>query len=45
MIVSLPQMRALGMGAPTDDRERAAWVRQTVGLFLEGFGKSAGSRA
>lgn len=45
MIVSLPQMRALGMGAPTDARERAAWVRQTVGLFLEGFGKSAGSRA
>jgi len=37
MIVSLPQLRALGMGAPMSATELDAWVRDTVGLFLGGL--------
>jgi TetR/AcrR family transcriptional repressor of mexJK operon len=36
MVVSLPQRRALGMGAPMSSSERASWVRGTVNLFLNG---------
>jgi AcrR family transcriptional regulator len=36
MIVSLPQLRAIGLGAPMKPAELDAWVRDTVALFLEG---------
>jgi hypothetical protein len=36
MVVSLPQRRALGMGAPMPSSERSAWVQATVKLFLNG---------
>jgi TetR/AcrR family transcriptional regulator, mexJK operon transcriptional repressor len=36
MVVSLPQRRALGMGTPMTARERDAWIRNTVNLFLNG---------
>jgi TetR/AcrR family transcriptional repressor of mexJK operon len=37
MIVSLPQLRAIGLGAPMMPEELAAWVRSTVSLFLDGY--------
>jgi len=37
MIVSLPQLRAIGLGAPMKPEELHAWVRGTVALFLEGL--------
>ena len=37
MIVSLPQLRALGLGGPMTATELDAWVRDTVALFLEGW--------
>jgi len=37
MIVSLPQLRALGLGPPMQHAELDAWVRQTVALFLDGL--------
>lgn len=37
MIVSTPQMRAMGLGAPMSPAELDAWVRRTVALFLDGF--------
>jgi AcrR family transcriptional regulator len=37
MIVSLPQLRAIGLGAPMAPEELDAWVRASVGLFLGGF--------
>jgi TetR/AcrR family transcriptional repressor of mexJK operon len=37
MVVSLPQLRALGLGTPMTPAELDAWVRGTVALFLEGF--------
>ncbi len=43
MIVSLPQLRALGLGAPMAPAELQAWVRATVALFLHGLqGRSGG---
>jgi AcrR family transcriptional regulator len=36
MIVSLPQLRALGLGGPMTAAELDAWVRDTVALFLRG---------
>jgi TetR/AcrR family transcriptional repressor of mexJK operon len=36
MIVSLPQLRAIGLGAPMTPDELGAWVRDTVALFLGG---------
>jgi TetR/AcrR family transcriptional regulator, mexJK operon transcriptional repressor len=36
MIVSLPQLRAIGLGAPMTPGELDAWVRDTVALFLDG---------
>jgi AcrR family transcriptional regulator len=41
MIVSVPQMRAIGLGAPMSPAELDAWVRATVALFLEGFHRQA----
>jgi AcrR family transcriptional regulator len=37
MVVSLPQLRALGLGTPMTPAQLDAWVRSTVALFLEGF--------
>ena len=37
MIVSLPQLRAIGLGAPMTPGELDAWVRGTVALFLGGY--------
>ena len=37
MIVSLPQLRAIGLGTPMTPEELGAWVRSTVALFLDGF--------
>ena len=37
MIVSLPQLRAIGLGAPIGPEELDAWVRSTVALSLEGY--------
>ncbi|HUD24618.1 MAG TPA: TetR/AcrR family transcriptional regulator [Burkholderiaceae bacterium] len=36
MIVSLPQLRAIGLGASMTPGELDAWVRDTVALFLDG---------
>jgi AcrR family transcriptional regulator len=36
MVVSLPQRRALGLGAPMTPPELDGWARDTVGLFLNG---------
>jgi AcrR family transcriptional regulator len=36
MIVSLPQLRAIGLGAPMAPEELDAWVRNTVAMFLRG---------
>ncbi len=43
MIVSLPQMRAMGIGTPMSPEELDAWARQSVALFLGGFARVAGS--
>jgi AcrR family transcriptional regulator len=37
LIVSLPQMRALGLGTPMKPRELDAWVRRSVAIFLGGI--------
>jgi AcrR family transcriptional regulator len=37
MIVSLPQLRALGLGTPMTAAELAEWPRRTVALFLAGW--------
>jgi TetR/AcrR family transcriptional repressor of mexJK operon len=37
MIVSLPQLRAIGLGAPMTPDELDAWVHGTVALFLNGY--------
>jgi TetR/AcrR family transcriptional repressor of mexJK operon len=39
MIMSTPQRRALGIGAPMTRAELNAWVTQTVALFLRGIGQ------
>jgi TetR/AcrR family transcriptional repressor of mexJK operon len=36
MIVSLPQLRAIGLGIPMTSEELDRWVRDTVALFLNG---------
>jgi TetR/AcrR family transcriptional regulator, mexJK operon transcriptional repressor len=36
MIVSLPQLRAIGLGAPMTPVELELWVRNSVALFLRG---------
>jgi TetR/AcrR family transcriptional repressor of mexJK operon len=43
MIVSLPQLRAIGLGAPMTAVELDDWTRRTVALFLNGFGKAGKS--
>jgi len=45
MIVSAPQLRALGLGAPMSPEELEAWVRDTVALFLDGLAGLAGGCA
>ena len=37
MIVSLPQLRAIGLGAPMAPEELDAWVRGSVALFVHGY--------
>ena len=37
LVTAAPQRRALGMGTPMTEREQAAWVQQTVILFLKGY--------
>ena len=44
MIVSLPQLRAIGLGIPMTPEELDRWVRDTVALFLYGY-DSIGKRA
>lgn len=39
MIVSLPQLRAIGFGGAMTPAELDSWARRTVGLFLRGFQK------
>jgi AcrR family transcriptional regulator len=36
MVVSLPQRRAMGLGAPMSARELRDWPRKVAGLFLRG---------
>jgi hypothetical protein len=38
MIVSLPQLRAIGLGAPMKPEELDAWVRNTMTMLLHGVG-------
>ena len=38
MVVTGPQRRALGLGAPLDAAERRDWIADTIRLFLEGCG-------
>jgi AcrR family transcriptional regulator len=38
MVVAIPQRRALGMGEAMTEAELDGWARDTVRLFLEGFG-------
>jgi AcrR family transcriptional regulator len=40
LVVSLPQLRAMGMGKPLSAREVKAWPRRSVALFLGGFGRT-----
>jgi hypothetical protein len=40
LVVSLPQLRAMGMGKPLSAREIKAWPRRSVELFLGGFGRT-----
>ena len=37
MIVSLPQLRAIGLGAPMAPEELDAWVRGSVALLMDGY--------
>jgi AcrR family transcriptional regulator len=37
MVVTLPQRRAMGFGAPMTAAELDAWADQAVGLFLNGY--------
>jgi TetR/AcrR family transcriptional repressor of mexJK operon len=37
MVISLPQLRALGLGRPMSAAETDAWVRDTVSLYLRGI--------
>ncbi|HUC61433.1 MAG TPA: TetR/AcrR family transcriptional regulator [Alphaproteobacteria bacterium] len=39
LVVSVPQRRALGLGAPMTEAELRAWARNAVNLFLEGCGR------
>jgi AcrR family transcriptional regulator len=41
LIVSLPQLRALGLGQPMSDSELHAWMRRSVALFAGGFERVA----
>ena len=43
MVISLPQRRALGLGAPMTRAEIEAWPRQVVALFLDGVCARRGS--
>lgn len=36
MIISVPQRRALGLGIPLNELDKEQWVKDTVGLFLQG---------
>jgi TetR/AcrR family transcriptional regulator, mexJK operon transcriptional repressor len=36
MVITLPQRRAMGLGAPMRKRELTEWPRKVVGLFLNG---------
>lgn len=36
MVVALPQRRSMGLGSPMTAKEREAWARDTVNLFLNG---------
>lgn len=45
MIVSLPQLRAIGLGAPMSPEELDAWLRNTVALFLGGVAGLANGAA
>ncbi len=41
MIVSLPQLHALGSGTPMTPAELDSWARRSVGLFLRGYQRLA----
>jgi hypothetical protein len=36
MVVTGPQRRALGLGAPLSQAEIGRWIAETVALFLDG---------
>ena len=38
MVIALPQRRALGLGPPLSAEQLRAWARDTVELFLDGYG-------
>ena len=44
MVISLPQRRAMGMGAPMTTAELRKWPRDVVSLFLNGFRRGATRR-
>ena len=37
MVVSLPQLRAMGLGAALSDLDLEDWTRRTVRLFIQGW--------
>lgn len=41
LVVSVPQMRAMGLGQPMSAEELEAWTRASVELFLGGFERAA----
>jgi AefR-like transcriptional repressor, C-terminal domain len=44
MVMTIPQRRALGFGAPMKPAECDAWARHAVELFLDGWLSSSGRR-
>jgi TetR/AcrR family transcriptional repressor of mexJK operon len=44
MVTSAPQRRAMGLGEPLKQEEYAAWANDTVDLFLNGYGRAAGTQ-
>ncbi len=41
MVLAAPRRRALGIGAPMNPTELAAWIERTVALFLDGCRRKA----
>ncbi len=45
MLVSLPQLRAMGIGAPMSPEEGEQWVQRSVRLLLDGLRVAGGAQA